>query len=354
MDDHPDASPGPASQAQPPAMPATWTAATPAPPPAGIPPDRLERRAAGLLLLLAVLVVASVIYVLYARGAFEPTQRLVLVADDSEGVVVGMDLTFSGFPIGRVRRIELAPDGNARILIDVPRQDAHWLRTSSVFTLSRGLVGNTAIRAYSGILTDPPLPDGAERKVLAGDASAEIPRLVSAVRELVANLTTLTATDSALAGTLGHVRSLTGRLDERLADQRPLLQQLLGPDAAKLTATLDRTQQLLASIDALVRRADTRLLGEQGLVADAQGLLSGAQGAVRQLDALLGETRQSLKKVDSLLAEAEGVARNARVATADLGQLRAEVDASLRKVEQLVGEINRRWPFKRDPELKLP
>ena len=51
------------------------------------------------------------------------------MADDSEGVRVGMDLTFSGFPIGRVRRIELAPDGTARIVVDVPRNDAHWLRT---------------------------------------------------------------------------------------------------------------------------------------------------------------------------------------------------------------------------------
>jgi phospholipid/cholesterol/gamma-HCH transport system substrate-binding protein len=30
------------------------------------------------------------------------------------------------------------------------------------------------------------------------------------------------------------------------------------------------------------------------------------------------------------------------------------VDASLRKVEHLVNEINRKWPFKRDTELKLP
>ena len=47
-------------------------------------------------------------------------------------------------------------------------------------------------------------------------------------------------------------------------------------------------------------------------------------------------------------------ARNARVATADLGTLRAEVEASLRKVESLVTEINRKWPFARDTEIKLP
>src|SRR4051812_23586992 len=88
-------------------------------------PDNLEFRATLLLLFMLLLVCGSALYVMYARGVFESTQRLVLVADDSEGVVVGMDLTFSGFPIGRVRRIELADDGKARVLVDVASKDAH-------------------------------------------------------------------------------------------------------------------------------------------------------------------------------------------------------------------------------------
>ncbi len=141
------------------------------------------------------------LYLLYARGVFEPTQTLVLVADDSEGVVVGMDMTFSGFPIGRVRRVELAPTGNVRIVIDVREKDAHWLRTSSVFTLVRGLVGGTNIRAFSGILTDPPLPDGAERPVLRGDATAELPRVLASAKEVLENLS---AHDGAGRRAAGH------------------------------------------------------------------------------------------------------------------------------------------------------
>ena len=121
--------------------------------------DGVERRAAVLLAALLLLTVVAAAYLLYARGVFETTQRLVLLADDSEGVSVGMNLTFSGFVIGRVGRIELADDGMARILVDIPTRDARWLRTSSVFTLTRGLVGNTSIRAYSGVLADPPLPE---------------------------------------------------------------------------------------------------------------------------------------------------------------------------------------------------
>ena len=37
-----------------------------------------------------------------------------------------------------------------------------------------------------------------------------------------------------------------------------------------------------------------------------------------------------------------------------LDVLRGEVESSLRKVDGLVNEINRKWPFKRETELKLP
>ncbi|MDR3452335.1 MAG: MlaD family protein [Rhodoferax sp.] len=316
-------------------------------PAAPFPPQvaHLELKAALLLLLMLLLVCGSAAYVLYARGAFEPTQRLVLIADDSEGVVVGMDLTFSGFPIGRVRRIELAPDGNARILIDVPRTDAHWLRQSSVFTLVRGLVGGTNIRAYSGMLTDPPLPDGAERTVLRGDTNAEIPRLVASAKELLDNLGALTEKDAPLGASLASVQTMT----EKLNGPNGALGVLLGNDAntQKLLATLDRTNALLARLDGLAAKTDTQVFGDKGVMPETRA-------TIVQLNALLGEARTSLKKVDAVLVEAQAVGANARDATTDLGALRAEVETSLRKVEGLVNEINRKWPFARDTELKLP
>ena len=306
---------------------------------------KLEARAVGLVLAVFVLIAASVGYLLYARGVFERTQTVVLLADDSEGVVVGMDVTFSGFALGRVSRIELAPDGNARIVVEVPRKDAHWLRTSSVFTMERAMVGGTRIRAYSGILTDPPLPDGAERTVLRGDATAEIPRLMNAARELLANLQTMTAPDSPLNQGLAHVSGAA----ERLRGPHGALGFLMGneADARKLITTLDRTNALLARLDGLAARADTQVFGEQGVMPQARA-------TVAQLNALLGEARTSLKKADAVLVEAQAVASNTREGTADLAALRGEVESSLRKVEHLVNEINRKWPFARDSEIRLP
>lgn len=321
-----------------------------------VPVKNLEFKAALLLVAMVVLVIGSGLYVMFARGMFEDTQRLVLISDDSEGVVVGMDMTFAGFAIGRVARIELGDDGNARILIDVPSKDAKWLRTSSIFTMERGLVGGTRIRAYSGVLDDPVLPDGAERTVLRGDTAAEIPKLAASMREVLENVAALTKKDAALDAALTNVQSAT----ERLKGPQGAMGVLMGNDenAKKLVLTIDRANALLARADTLAARMDS-LVGNAnkqvfGQGTDQGGLVADARVTVQQLNGLLAEARTSLQKVDAVLVEAQGIASNTREATTDLGVLRGEVESSLRKVDGLINDINRKWPFARDTEIKLP
>ena len=310
-----------------------------------IPPDirmphvaHAELKAKLLLLLLFVLVGGFVAYVLYARGAFENTQRLVLVAENSEGVIIGMDLNYAGFPIGRVRRVDLGDDGKARILIELPQKDARWLRTTSVFVMVHGLVGGTKLRAYTGLLDDPALPDGAERPVLIGDITSEIPGMISNLNTLVTNLERITAENSSLNASLANVKNLT----ERMQGPYGALSVALGSDenAKKIIQVLDRT-------DALLAKADKRVFG-------TGGMMDSSQEAIRNLNSALVDASTSLKKVDAILADLQIVSANAKVATTDLGVLRADVDASLSKVSHLIDEINRKWPFARDAELKLP
>jgi phospholipid/cholesterol/gamma-HCH transport system substrate-binding protein len=302
----------------------------------------VEFKATVLLVLMLALIAGAVAYVMYARGVFESTQRLVLVAEDSEGVLVGMDLTFSGFPIGRVRRIELADDGKARILVDVSRKDVKWLRTSSIFTMERGLVGDTKLRAFSGVLTDAPLPEGAVRNVLRGDATAEIPRLLASVHALVDNLEAMTKADSTLNQTLEQVQGATQGLNDGLKGKYGALGFALGGEAnaKKVLTLLDTTNTLLL-------RADQRIFGDKGVLVETQATIA-------EVHAMLVDARNSLKKVDAVLVEAQAIGANTKNATADLGTLRAQVEASLRKVDALVNEVNRKWPFARDAEIKLP
>ncbi len=302
-------------------------------------PKHVETKAVILLVFLGLMVCGFVFYVMYARGVFEPTQRLTLVADDSTGVIPGMDMTFAGFPIGRVRQVELADTGKVNILVDVQSKDAKWLRASSVFTLESSIVGETRLRAYTGVLTDAPLPAGSTRTVLRGDATAEIPRIVATARGLLENLETMTSSGSDVNTSLSNLSAVTGRMSGRYG----VLGGALGGDeeAKKLMEALDRVNVILA-------KADQRVFGQAGVMDDAQT-------AVRQLDVVLKDASATLKKVDAVLVEAQAVGANTREATEDLSALRGDVDASLRKVNRLVEEINRKWPFARtNPEIKLP
>lgn len=302
-------------------------------------PKHVELKAMILLAAIGILVVAFFGYVMHARGVFEPTQRLVLETDDSSGVIPGMDMSFAGFPIGRVSQVELSPEGKVRILVDVQSKDAKWLRTSSVFTLESSIVGETRLRAFTGVLNDPPLPPGATRQVLRGDATAEIPRIVATARALLENLETMTANDSDINASLANINAVTGRLN----GPGGVLGGVMGGDAEarKLREALDR-------INSLLGKTEQRVYGKNGVMDDAQV-------AIRQLHVVLQDASTTLKKVDAVLVEAQAVGANARMATQDLGALRGEVDASLRKVNRLVDEINRKWPFARsNQEIKLP
>jgi phospholipid/cholesterol/gamma-HCH transport system substrate-binding protein len=312
----------------------------------------VELKAGLLLLLVAALVTGFVLYVLYARGAFEDTQKLILVADDSEGIAVGANLTFSGFPVGRVQRIELAKNGKAKIEVEVPVKDVHWLRTTSVFTLERGLVGGARLRAFTGNLEDPPLPPGAEREVLRGDATEQLPVLLARMRQVLDHIERITADDSDLNASLANLRTVTARMTGRYG----ALGGLLGGDdnAKKVIDALERSNALLASLDGVSVKLGRTLDKADARVFGSGGVMDQTQQAIEQLNATLADARASLKKADAVLAEAQKVGANTAAATEDLAALRAEVEASVRKVGGLIDEVNRKWPFKRDTEIKLP
>ena len=307
----------------------------------------------GILLGLSIIVAASfIVYVLYARGVFEQTQRLYLITDNAEGVGVGTDLSFAGFPIGRVRRIRLMDDGRVRISVRVPVDDAKWLRQSSVFVIDVPIVGAAKLRAYTANLQDAPLPDRAERPVLRGDTAQEIPKLVASTRGILENLEQMTDSGSSLQQSLANVRTAT----ERMAGKYGVLGGALGGDdsARKVVEAIDRANKLLASLDGVALKMDSVLAKTDKRVLSEGGVVDETQKAVVQVNAILGDVRASLKRVDGILADAEQIAVNTKSATTDLGALRAEVDASLRKVAALIDEINRKWPFAHDTKIKLP
>ena len=54
------------------------------------------------------------------------------------------------------------------------------------------------------------------------------------------------------------------------------------------------------------------------------------------------------------MTNAVAISADVKEGTQDIASLRAEIDDAVRKANALVDEINRKWPFAREPEVKLP
>jgi phospholipid/cholesterol/gamma-HCH transport system substrate-binding protein len=143
---------------------------------------------------------------------------------------------------------------------------------------------------------------------------------------------------------------------ERMTGQYGVIEGVLGSpeNARKVVQAVDRANHLLASlngvslkVDSVLTKADQRVFGQNGVMDEAQK-------AVVQINAILTDVRTSLQKVDAILANGQAISADVKEATTDIAILRTEVDDSLAKVNHLINELNRKWPFARDVEVKLP
>jgi phospholipid/cholesterol/gamma-HCH transport system substrate-binding protein len=268
-------------------------------------------------------------------------------------------MTFSGFPIGEVKRMDLTEDGKVRIEIAVPREDARWLRQNSVFTLEKPLVGGAKIKAHTANLADKPLEGGAKRELITGDATQEIPVLIEKVKTILSNVALMTDADAPINRSLGSVATVTGRM----AGEYGVLEGVLGgPEKAhQVVSALEKANTLLASLNGVSLKVDGILAKTDGRVFGQDGVMDQAQQSIARVNSILGEVSASLKKADAILANAQiasadvaGITGNVREATTDMAQLRVEIDDSVRKVNHLINEINRKWPFARDVEIRTP
>ena len=278
------------------------------------------------------------VYLLHARGFFEDTFHLQLAAASADGVAPGVPVVFSGIEIGRVTSLGLNDSGGIIIHAEFFERNARWLKENSTFTLDKPIVGGAKIRVDSPDLDAPALPDNATMLLLTSDVSKEIPALVERVKAILDNVEHLTRKDGEINATLANAKTIT----ERMTGEYGVLEGLLGsPEKARaLTDSLDNVRVLTQKLDGMIGKTDKWLFESEGVAEKVQLMLNDAQ--------------TSLQKVDALMGNAVDISADVKEGTQDIVKLREEIDDAVRKANALVNEINKIWPFKRDPEVKLP
>ncbi len=286
-----------------------------------------------------------VVYLLHARGFFDKTFHLQLAAASADGVAPGVPVVFSGIEIGRVTTLGLNENGGIIIHTEFLGRNARWLKETSSFTLDKPIVGGARIRVDSPDLSAPALPDNATMLLLTSDISKEIPALVERVKAILANVEYLTRKDGEINATLANVKTVTGRM----TGEYGMLEGVLGsPDKARaVTDSLDKTRALITRLDAMAVKTDQWLFADQGVAAQTRESLA-------QVRLMLNDAQSSLKKADAVMANTVEISANLKDGTQNIAQLRAEIDDAVRKANDLINEINKKWPFAREPEVKLP
>lgn len=292
------------------------------------------------------------VYLLHARGFFEDSFHLQLAAASADGVAPGVPVVFSGIEIGRVTTLELNDSGGIVIHAEFLERDAKWLKENSTFTLDKPLVGGARIRVDSPDLDAPALPDHSTMLLLSSDISKEIPALVERVKAILDNVEHLTRKDGEINATLANVKVVT----ERMTGEYGMLESILGsPENARtVTDSLDKTRALITKLDGLALKMDGMAGKADAWLFDPDGMAEQTKASLAQVRLMLDDAQASLKKADAVMANAVAISADVKEGTQDIAALRAEIDDAVRKANALVNEINKKWPFARDPEVKLP
>jgi phospholipid/cholesterol/gamma-HCH transport system substrate-binding protein len=293
-----------------------------------------------------------VVYLLHARGFFEKTFHLQLAAASADGVAPGVPVVFSGIEIGRVTTLGLNDDGGIIIRAEFLERNAKWLKENSTFTLDKPFVGGAKIRVDSPDLDAPALPDNSTMLLLTSDISKEIPALVERVKAILANVEHLTRKDGEINATLSNLQTVTGRM----TGEYGMLESILGsPEKARaVTDSLDKTRALITKLDGLALKMDGMATKADTWLFAQDGVAEQTRESLAQVRLMLNDAQSSLKKADAVMANAVEISADVKEGTQDIVKLRAEIDDAVRKANALINEINKKWPFARDPEVKLP
>jgi phospholipid/cholesterol/gamma-HCH transport system substrate-binding protein len=307
----------------------------------------------GLFAVVSLLLAGVfVVYLLHARGFFEGTFQLQFAAASADNVAPGVPVVFSGIEIGRVTTLGLNEEGGIIIHARFLKRNAKWLKESSTFTLDKPIVGGAKIRVDTPDLDAPALPDNATVLLLTSDISSELPALVERVKAILENVEHLTRKDGEINTTLANMQTVTGRM----TGEHGMLESILGsPEKARVvTDSLEQTRALIIKLDGLALKMDGMASKADTWLFAQDGVAEQTREALTQVRLMLNDAQSSLKKADEMMTNAVAISADVKEGTQDIAALRAEIDDAVRKASALVNEINKKWPFKRDPEVKLP
>lgn len=221
-----------------------------------------------------VLLLVALVGIGGPRNWWSRNLQLSFRTTSAAGIQQGMPVMISGFPVGRVQRINLLPNAQVQVTLIVAAEQRNMIGQRSRATLAQDtLLGNAYIAISPDLSGLGPGNGRPQQTVLSYEPSPDIASLIKDVA----------ATRIPLQQVLSHTAGLMEKRLPRSLDQ--------------LDATLSSGQRLAGTL-------------ERELVGQAGSLGSNVSTATSNLERTLGSLQQTLQEIQSLARSSNALLQN--------------------------------------------
>jgi phospholipid/cholesterol/gamma-HCH transport system substrate-binding protein len=315
--------------------------------------QKIEFKVGLFITITTLLIVASIGYVAYKKGAFSLVYTYTLSSKTGDSLTEGMPVVYWGFNIGRVSSLELDEQGNVLIQIKIPERHNRVIRADSKFVLEKPLIGSPRIVVSTIDLNGSPLSTKiVSEMTVSSDINEIIQRaqpIVDKADRIMASLAKVTENLADPNGDVNRILRNAEAVTARFAKKESILEMAVSdPKSIKsIHDALQKVGDIAVQVDDIMKNVNI-------MAAKADAEITGRNGILPLVRDILRDLLEKLAKLDTALDNINKVTGEAADSTKDLKALRIELDTAVTAIGNLADELDRKIPFKSKPEIKLP
>lgn len=315
---------------------------------------QIEYKVGLFMLVMIAAAVAAFVYIGIQEDFFASRTHFFVLSKTGEKLERGIPVKLSGFKIGQVTSLYLDNIDYVKIKIEVLERYHKWFRTDTTIILDQeGIIGNAYLKLIPGTDNATVLKEGdtIEMHKIGGlnELLEQAQPVVKDATEVVANIRKITERladdDGPVARTMDNLAEMSDRLNSKDG-----LIYYLGQDkrpVAKMDEILSRTDELLASVDALVNNSTSRIQDLEPLQKELTATLQEGKEFVSDLRRMRAELDPTIQNINAISSEVKEASRN-------LKSLRVEGEYTLRLGSELLLRLKQTWPFATGGDRKPP
>ncbi len=309
-------------------------------------PLKIETKVGLYVVVTALLILVSIGYIAYKKGVFEPVSTYTLSSKSGEDLTEGMPVLFAGFTIGRVQTLELNESGSVLIRIRIPQRHTKWIRSNSTFIINKPLLGSPRIVIVTDNVKKPPLSAKEIREVVTvndiNETIQKLQPLLERINHIATNIERMTGNLADPQGDVNKILRNAEKITENLSRKKSILEMAVGNEESvkSIHAGLKNIRDITEHVDMILKNTDDGIYGQEGLLP--------------QISSILKDILVKLEKLDKTVDNINKISTDAADSTTDMKLLRTEIDAAVNSIGSLASELEKKIPFKKEPEIKLP